>query len=226
MSLSYRHTISRIAIGLVISFVFVLTSCGTAQPATKQASPDLPVQASSGLQGTDLGASSAPDFHLFDQHHQMTSLSQFHGLPVILTFFYTHCPDYCPLIASKIHSALVPLGSNSQHVAIVAISADPSGDTPANVATFAQEHQLQGYAHWHYLLGTRPALTPVWTAYNVTGVPENQKQMGMSAMQHSAVVYVIDGTGHERVLLDSDFAPTQLTQDLQLLLKNATAEKQ
>ena len=210
-----RHFMSRVAAGLMILLLSVLTSCGSAQPASStNAGPS-----SSGLQGTDLGASAAPGFQLLDQHHQLTSLSQFHGLPVVLTFFYTHCPDYCPLMATKIYTALTQMGSNAQQVALLAISADPAGDTPAGVATFSQEHQLQGYTHWHYLLGTRQVLSPIWASYHVSGVPANAKQMGMSAMQHSAVIYVIDQQGHERVLLDSDFAPTQLTQDLQLLLK-------
>jgi protein SCO1/2 len=214
----YRGSSQRgIISGLTILLIgLVLTSCGAAQQLVQSSSG----QSSSNLQGTDLGKSVAPDFHLVDQYDQPITLSQFKGMPVILTFFYTRCPNFCPLIAEKIHATLVQLGPNAQQVAILAISADPSGDTPSSVATFSQEHQLQGYAHWHYLLGTRQILSPLWASYHVAGVPPQAKMMSVSAMQHSAVVYVIDQQGRERVLLDSDFKPAQLTQDLQAFLKS------
>jgi protein SCO1/2 len=202
--------------GLVILFMIILSGCGGV--AQQQSGTTNTGSSSSELQGTDLGETPAPGFQLVDQYGHSITLSQFKGMPVILTFFYTHCPDYCPLMAQKIHSSLVQLGSQAQKVAIVAISADPEGDTPASVATFSQTHQLQGYANWHYLLGTRQALTPIWASYHVSGVPPHAKMMSASAMQHSALIYVIDQQGQERVLLDSDFQPSQLTKDIQILL--------
>ncbi|HEX4208575.1 MAG TPA: SCO family protein [Ktedonobacteraceae bacterium] len=177
-------------------------------------------QSSSNSQGTDLGKVAAPNFQLKDQHNIPIALTQFKGKPLILTFFYTHCQTSCPLIAEKIHSTLLDLGKNSQQVGIVAISADPTGDTPASVATFSQEHQLQGYKNWHYLLGTRQQLSPIWASYHVDGVPPHATMMSAGNMAHSSVVYVIDQQGHERTLFDSDFQPNQLAQNIQTLLTN------
>lgn len=207
--------------GIAVVFALllgILSGCGTAQSSQQSGNSN-----TSGLQGTDLGESPAPNFQLVDQYHHQISLTQFRGMPVVLTFFYTHCPDYCPLIATKIHSALVQLGSQAQQIAVVAVSADPSGDTVASVATFSQEHQLAGYKQWHYLLGSRQQLSPVWASYHVSGVPPHSAMMSQKAMQHSAVVYLIDQQGRERVLLDSDFAPTQLSKDVQTLLTNHAA---
>lgn len=177
-------------------------------------------QSSSNSQGTDLGKVAAPNFQLKDQHNTPIALAQFKGKPLILTFFYTHCMTSCPLIAEKIHSTLTMLGKNSQQVGIVAISADPAGDTPANATTFSQEHQLNGYKNWHYLLGTRQQLTPIWSSYHVDGVPPHAKMMSAGNMVHSSVVYVIDQQGRERTLFDSNFEPSQLSQNIQSLLKN------
>lgn len=199
--------------GVFILLALLLAGCGGTPAAGKSSTNTL----ASSLQGTNLGATPAPGFQLADQNHQTVSLAQFKGMPVIVTFFYTHCTTSCPLIAGKIHTALRQLGSAAQHVAILAISVDPSGDTPASATTFSQEHQLQGYQNWHYLLGTRQQLTPIWTAYHVTGVPHGASMMSQSAMNHSAVVYVLDQQGRERVLLDSDFQPAQLVKDLRLL---------
>src|SRR5579872_14373 len=98
-----------------------------------------------GLQGTNLDGTLAPDFHLVDQHGHTISLAQLHGMPVIPTFFYTHCPNYCPLIAQKIHTALDTMGSDGQKVAVIGISVDPEHDTTANAQTFSEDHGLASY---------------------------------------------------------------------------------
>ncbi|HEX7593562.1 MAG TPA: SCO family protein, partial [Anaerolineae bacterium] len=54
------------------------------------------------LKGTDLGKIPAPDPKLTDQTGSAVSLADFRGKVVVLTFLYTHCPDECPLIASKL----------------------------------------------------------------------------------------------------------------------------
>ncbi len=209
----YPRRATRVIWGGLILLTLFMAGCGGTQAARNSSTSG----SASGLQGTDLGAKPAPDFHLVDQNHQTISLTQFTGMPVIITFFYTHCTTSCPLIAGKMHTALVQLGPAAQHVAILAISVDPAGDTPASVTTFSRAHQLQGYQNWHYLLGTRQELTPIWAAYDVTGIPPGASMMSQSAMNHSAVVYVLDQQGRERTLLDSDFTPTQLASDLHLL---------
>jgi protein SCO1/2 len=166
---------------------------------------------SSGLQGTDLQNVPAPDFRLTDQFGQQVSLSQFKGKPVIVTFMYTHCPDVCPLIAEKLHTVEQSLGSNAQKVAILAISVDPKGDTRTAAMTFSEQHKMTDY--WHFLIGTQNQLSPVWTAYAI-----DAQRISASTSTHTSALYVIDKTGHERVLLDQDFTTAQMTSDLKTLL--------
>lgn len=178
-----------------------------------------PTQMASGLQGTDLGKTQAPDFRLVDQHGKPVTLTQFKGMPVVVTFFYTHCPDLCPFVATKIHISLVDLGKAAQHVAILAVSVDPQHDTLANVVSFSLAHELEGYATYHYLLGSRPALTHVWSDYAVEGISATAQVEDPKTMSHTSVLYLIDQQGRERVLLDSDFTPPELTADLNALLQ-------
>jgi hypothetical protein len=58
-------------------------------------------------------------------------------MPIILTFFYTHYPNYCPLIAQKIHTTLYLLGKQAGLVAILGISVDPEHDTKAGAQRFS-----------------------------------------------------------------------------------------
>lgn len=166
----------------------------------------------SGLQGTYLGSVAAPGFRLTDQAGQPISLAQFKGKPVVLTFFYTSCPDACPLTAEKLHQTMVALGSNAQKVGVIAISVDPKRDTPTTALSFIKAHQLQGYLH--YLLGTQAQLSPVWSSYAEFAAPAKD-----STISHTTALYVIDQQGRERVFLSDDFTAAQLTADLQTLLK-------
>ena len=170
----------------------------------------------SGLQGTDLGSAPTQDFRLTDQFGKQVSLSDFKGKPVVLTFLYTHCPDVCPLTAEKLHTVMQNLGSNAKNVAVLAVSLDPKGDTPASVLNFSQVHRMLNY--WHYLMGTQTQLSPVWTFYGLSALPVTPTTTSPGTVSHNTALYVIDKQGRERVLLPDDFTPAQLTTDLKVLL--------
>jgi protein SCO1/2 len=166
----------------------------------------------SGLQGTDLGGTPAPNFRLTDQSGNQVSLEQFKGKPVVLTFLYTHCPDVCPLTAEHLHSTMLELGKDAHNVAVLAVSTDPKRDDVAAAMHFSQQHQMTSY--WHYLVGTQQQLSPVWASYSIYAQAQQQN------INHSMAIFVIDKQGRERVFLSSnDFTPAQLTADLKILLK-------
>jgi len=106
---------------------------------------------------------------------------------------------------------MLDLGSDAQRVAVVAISVDPIHDTTAAALAFSQEHHMTNY--WHFLVGTQNELAPVWSAYAIGA----QTATTTNSM-HTAVLYVIDQQGHERVLMDQNFTPAQMTSNLKTLL--------
>ena len=166
----------------------------------------------------DLGKVPAPDFHLQDQNGKAVSLAQMQGKVVVLTFWYTHCPDMCPLAAEKVHQTLITLGKQAKQVAVLAVSVDPFNDTPTSARQFAQTHRLASYQNWHFLLGPQKQLQPVWKDYRIyTDAAKGASPQGQ-ALTHMAIVYLIDKQGRERVLLPVDFTPAQLTRDLNMLL--------
>jgi len=167
----------------------------------------------SGLQGTDLGGASAPDFRLTDQFGQGVSLSQFRGKPVILTFLYTHCPDQCPLTAEKLHAVMQSLGSDAQRVGVLAVSTDPKRDTRVAALDFSKVHKMENY--WHFLVGTHDELSPVWSEYAVYATPETSG----TGVRHSLAIFVIDKQGRERAFFGDDVMSAQLVTDLQILLR-------
>ncbi len=166
-----------------------------------------------GLVGTDLGRGVAPDFTLTDgASGRSLTLSSLRGSVVVLSFLYTACPDTCPITASHFRAAQRALGNDAARVIFVAVSVDPQGDTPAAVQAFSAAHDLS--QNWHYLIGQRASLAAVWSAYGIGSFPDP----GKPTITHNDAIFLIDSTGHERVLLHSDNGSEALTADLKALL--------
>jgi protein SCO1/2 len=162
--------------------------------------------------GTDLGGTEAPDFTLVDGvSGRAITLSAERGQVVALTFLYTTCPDVCPLTASRFRATQTELGSDAGRVTFIAVSVDPDRDTPKATQEFSAAHELK--TNWYYLVGARPQLAPVWSAYGI-GV-----QAGSSTVTHSDAVYLIDRNGRERVLMHSEDLASSLTANLRALLR-------
>ncbi len=168
------------------------------------------------LKGTDLGKIPAPDFKLTDQTGSAVSLADFRGKVVVLTFLYTHCPDECPLIASKLRLTSDALGATMKQTAFVAVSVDPENDTPLAIAKFVQQHQLEGTLR--YLGGTREQLQPVWSAYALYVAP-SPTNATLPSVLHSTRVIVIDPAGNQRANFGSDFDPADLAFDVRALVR-------
>jgi protein SCO1 len=145
------------------------------------------------------------DFSLRDQDGDLTSLHQYRGQPVILTFMYSTCQNTCPIMADQIRGAMDDLGHD---VPALAISVDPRNDTPLNAKRFLLNHALVG--RMRFLLGTRAQLRPIWKAYGI--------QPQGSRFDHSAYVLLIDKRGKQRVGFPmSELTPEGLAHDVKVL---------
>ncbi|TMJ16765.1 MAG: SCO family protein [Bacillati bacterium ANGP1] len=162
------------------------------------------------------------DFSLRDQDRRLVRLSALRGKAVALTFLYTHCPDICPLIAAKMHETYRQLGDAVAHVAFVAVSVDPTGDTPEAVRAFLSGHHVTG--ELTYLTGSFAELKPIWAGFFIgTDARAANPEAGAAAppspgvVSHSAIVYVLDPRGDLRVFLPGNFDPRDLATDLRIL---------
>jgi protein SCO1/2 len=167
------------------------------------------------LKGTDLGKTPAPDFKLADQNGSAISLADYRRKVVVLTFLYTHCPDECPLIASKLAAVSQSLGNAMDQAAFIGVSVDPANDSRIEIVKFVQTHNLEGKLH--YVSGTPEQLQPVWNAYSLYVAPAPAGNP-LSALAHTTRIVVIDKAGNERANFGSDFDPADLVFDLRALL--------
>jgi protein SCO1 len=178
-------------------------SAGAQAPAANQPS-------ASGYDGALLPASLPPrPFTLTDQRRRRVTLSDFKGRVAILAFLYTRSRTTAPLIAQQIRGALDELESERQPRAhssgspvALAISLDPSGDTPARVNAFLRGASFGG--RLEYLTGAPAQLRAVWRAYGATPA-----SAGARAYERSAFVLLLGRDGAARV----EFTLEQLTPE-------------
>jgi cytochrome oxidase Cu insertion factor (SCO1/SenC/PrrC family) len=132
----------------------------------------------------------APGFVLRDQEDRLTSLAQFRGKVVALTFIDPECTQICPLTTQSMVEALKLLGPAAAQVQLLGVNINPLKAQVADVAAYTRSHGLQN--RFRFLTGSREQLESVWHSYQVYVTSENDE------IEHEAVVFLIDGNGNER----------------------------
>lgn len=181
----------------------------------------------------------ATPFQLHDQFGRPTSLGNFSGKIVALTFLYTNCPDVCPLTAEALRKAHAALGDDADGAAFLAITVDPTRDTVEQVHSYSTSKGMLD--KWRFLTGSADELEQVWQGYFVAaeayrggdgGATERLSQAALAEethlgavspylVTHQAPVYLIDRKGYIRVLhsdVTADVEP--LVKDMRTLLQD------
>jgi protein SCO1 len=183
----------------------VLAGLGGAGSAATRGRPAAGLRADA-LPG-GLAGRPAPRIRLTDGRGGVVDTRALRGRPYAVTFLYTRCPDVCPTIAVDLGEAM----ARAPKAAVVAVSVDPRGDTPAAVRAFAAAHRLpRGF---RYGIGDRRTLQRVWRAWfvsNEVGDPRTST--------HTAVVWIVDGRGRLRGMYPGGAAsPADVAHDLRAL---------
>jgi cytochrome oxidase Cu insertion factor (SCO1/SenC/PrrC family) len=158
------------------------------------------------------GERAAPTFTLRDQSGVPVSLSALRGRPVLLTFLNSQCKEQCPLQGRELASILTRLPA-AQRPALVIVSVNPKGDTPAGIRHATRTWGLAGQWAWHWLNGTQRQLASIWHAYGVAVTPAS------GDVAHSLVIYLIDPDGYERTAYLFPFLPSFVQRDLSTLAR-------
>ncbi len=156
----------------------------------------------------------APALALRSYTGQPVNLSAFRGKVVLVTFVYTHCRDVCPLIVSNLAAARRQLAGEAAHFEIIAVTVDPTNDTPAAVRQFLAARNATG--RMDYLIGSRQELLPVWKAWGIA-ISVNRYE---DTESHTALVCGINPAGRLAVVYPSDFTPGEMVHDLPLLARS------
>ena len=102
----------------------------------------------------DIGT--VPDFALTERSERPITRTDLLGLVWIVNFFYTDCPDTCPLQSARM-ARLQGDVADAPDVRLVSISVDPEHDTPAVLRDYAQRFGADA-ERWLFLTGDKAAI--------------------------------------------------------------------
>lgn len=158
----------------------------------------------------------APRIRLADARGGVLDTRLLRGVPYVVTFLYTDCPDVCPLIAQELREALRLLGPGAREVAVAAVSVDPRGDTRARVRAWLDRQRMP--RNFHYLIGTQASLEPVWRSYFV-----GPQRRGVKESRHTASIWLVDAEGRWRTKFSggAPVAPADIAHDLRVLARES-----
>ncbi|HSB37593.1 MAG TPA: SCO family protein [Gaiellaceae bacterium] len=183
-----------------------------ARSSAARAAPRLP--ALEGQAVWPAGRRPAPNFVLVDQRGRHVSLRSSRGRTVVLAFMDSLCHQVCPLEGRTLAQAMAAVPRAARPTLLV-VSVDPWGDTPASARAAAAKWRLAG--NWHWLLGSRRELAPVWRAYRI------YVRRTSGDIIHSDAVYVVDRNGFERAGYLYPFLPGPVAHDLRVLARPGSA---
>jgi protein SCO1/2 len=95
------------------------------------------------------------DFSLENVDGKQVTLGDTQGKVRLVYFFFTECPDVCPIttyMLSETQDLLVKDGSFGKDVEFISISFDPKNDTRKAIKTFADRFHVN-YDGWYFLRG-------------------------------------------------------------------------
>ncbi len=157
------------------------------------------------------GLRRAPAFSLPDESGRRLTLASLRGRPLILAFFDSQCHQECPLEGRTLAAAFQSV-PRAERPVVVAVSVNPWADTPGSARRAMRRFGLAG-ADWHWLLGSRAQLAPVWKAYRI----EVRRTSG--DIVHTDAIYLIDSHGYERAGIVYPFLPNWVSADLGALAR-------
>jgi len=154
------------------------------------------------------GARPAPDFSLRDQNGALVSLHGLRGRTVLLAFLDSQCHSSCPIVGRQLGSVLRRLPAASRP-ALLVVSVDQKGDTPAGIRTALRKWRLAGAWPVHWVNApTHAQLARVWKRYGIVVQPTTND------IVHSLALYLIDRRGDERTAYLFPFLQSFVQHDL------------
>jgi protein SCO1/2 len=179
--------------------------------------PDSEANGIRSFNGIDItGASYGRDFHLTDFNGQRRQLADFRGQVVMLYFGFAQCPDVCPTALARAVRVRELLGADAARVQLVFITVDPERDTP---------EVLRGYlaAFDSSFLALTGSADEIRATADEFRVFYKQVPTGSGyTMDHTALTYLFDPTGHLRVALRHEQTAEDYAADVKAMLTEAS----
>lgn len=180
-----------------------------------------------GLQTLLAHRQSAPiggPYTLIDSENRPTTEARFAGQQTLIYFGYTHCLDVCPLTLATVAQAYTLLPPDRRPPVPLFITLDPERDRPEDVARYTRHFSPDIVG----LTGTPAQIEAVAREFHVTSHiampamsgsdPDHAMmagaQKGDYRIDHSSVLYLMDGRNHLQAILPADSSPALVARNL------------
>lgn len=165
---------------------------------------------------TDTLYKKIPPFQFVNQDSLTVTNRDFDGRIYVADFFFTSCPDICPIIQRNMLKVYQKY-RNNQQVKILSYTIDPDHDTPARLKNYAVKLGVDGN-QWEFLRGQKQAVYALAKNDYMVSVDDDTKGPGGFAHEGFFVLVdkerrmrgVYDGTNGEEV--------NKLLKDMDILL--------
>ncbi|GBC75289.1 SCO1 protein [archaeon HR06] len=166
-----------------------------------------------------------PDFKLINQNGEEFTLSSQRGKVILLFFGYTHCPDVCPVVASKY--AYIANKVDSSKVALIFVTTDPYRDNPKTLKNWLSKFSDKIIG----LTGKEEDLEKVWDLFqfknlytDIKGNPIDPKDIKDGKVKdyyvtHFAYIIVADKNMKTRFAFTPEMGEDEWLQGVLFLLK-------
>lgn len=146
-----------------------------------------------------------PAFELVDESGEVFTEEALRGHPTIVNFIFTRCDTVCPVTAMKTEK-LQARTADRKGVAIkfLSISVDPTYDTPAKLAEFAERYKADP-SRWRLVTGKPETIKRLVTDTFMTPMDtEGKLASGAPNIVHSGYFFLVDADLQIRKFYDSN----------------------
>lgn len=146
----------------------------------------------------------------------VVDLNAYRGKVVAIYFGYTWCPDICPTSLSLLSAALHALTPQElERVQAFFITLDPARDDVARLDEYASyfNEKIKGIA------GTAEEIAEVAARYGAIYRQTEADENGNYSVDHSSRIYLLDGEGKLRKILQHGTSSEATLAELRLLLQ-------
>ena len=176
----------------------------------------------------------APEFELTNYDGNRIKLSEFRGKVVMITFFYTSCPDdVCQLQNMDFLAVYHGLSEEArQNIVLISMTFDPEVDTPEVLDKYVKSRGLE-FQNWYFLTGGMEEVIKTTDVYGVSYelIPAEEETHSDGtvhqhdrAFRHLSQLIIIDQDGMIRsqylgIRINAQVLPREaMLEDVNLLL--------
>jgi protein SCO1 len=158
------------------------------------------------------GAAYGQDFRLQDPGGTWRTLADYRGKVVLVFFGFTQCPDVCPTAMTQAAELLKLIGDDGSKVQVIFISLDPERDTAGILREFI------GSFHPSFVALRGDVDLTRKTAEDYKVFFRKVPLAGSYTIEHSAMVYAYDKSGHFRYVLRPSMTAREQAEQVKSLV--------